>query len=174
MRALVFFLLLSVARAAEPDAIAIDSILQFRHQPFGTILDPIFTAPDSEEIANYTRCGDSALWTGHYLAAEAFRYKVTGSGEALSNASHALDGLTLLTDVTGTNVLARCAVPVDSKYAPSIIDQEKANGIFIGSASGQTWYWIGNTSRDEYIGVFFGLGVAYNLITDTAFRSRVS
>jgi hypothetical protein len=175
MRALIFSALLAGPLfAAEPDALAIDATLQARHQPFGTILDPIFTAPDSDQIANYTRCGDSALWTGHYLAAEAFRYKVTGSADALSNASRALDGLKLLTDVSGTNVLARCAVPVDSQYAPSIIDQEKANGIFMGTAAGQTWYWIGNTSRDEYIGVFFGLGVAYNLIGDSAFRARVS
>src|ERR1051326_56838 len=103
MRALVFFLLLSVARAAEPDAIAIDSILQFRHQPFGTILDPIFTAPDSEEIANYTRCGDSALWTGHYLAAEAFRYKVTRAPDALANVKAAIAGIKGLVDVTGNN-----------------------------------------------------------------------
>jgi hypothetical protein len=174
MRSLSFFLLISLARAAEPDALAIDANLQARHQPFGTILDPIFAAPDSDQIIGYTRCGDSAIWTGHYLAAEAFRYKVTGSAEALDNASRALDGLTLLTDVTGTNVLARCAVPVSSPYAAGINSEEKANGVFMGAAAGDTYYWIGNTSRDEYIGVFFGLGVAYNMIGDTAFRARVS
>jgi hypothetical protein len=55
----------------EEEAIAISRNIQDRHLPFGTILDPIFAAPDSEQIANYTRAGDSAIWTGHYLAAEA-------------------------------------------------------------------------------------------------------
>jgi hypothetical protein len=174
MRALLLFSLLAVARAAEPDALAIDATLQARHQPFGTILDPIFAAPNSDQIIGYTRCGDSAIWTGHYLAAEAFRYKVTGSADALANASRALDGLTLLTDVTGTNLLARCAVPVSSPFAAGIISEEKANGVFMGRAAGDTYYWIGNTSRDEYSGVFFGLGVAYDQITDRAFRERVS
>ena len=62
-------------RASEADALAITANIQARHLPFGTILDPIFTLTDSDQVASYTRCGDSALWTGHYLAAEAFRYK---------------------------------------------------------------------------------------------------
>ncbi len=45
--------------------------------PYGTVLDPIFAGPASNQIVGYTRCGDSAIWTGHYLAAEAFRYQVT-------------------------------------------------------------------------------------------------
>ena len=68
-------------RAAEADALAITANIQARHLPYGAILDPIFTLTNSDQIAGYTRCGDSALWTGHYLAAEAFRYKVTaGAG----------------------------------------------------------------------------------------------
>jgi hypothetical protein len=175
-----FFLLFSlpcwlpVARAAEPDALSIEKNLLDRHMPFGTILDPIFDAPDSDTIVGYTRCGDSAIWTGHYLAAAAFRYKVTGSAEALANASRALDGLTLLTDVTGNNLLARCAVPVTSDFAAGITQEETNNGVYPGIAGDVSYYWIGNTSRDQYLGVFFGLGVAYNYIPDPKFRARVS
>ncbi len=50
---------------AEPDALAISAAIQARHLPFGTILDPIFAGPDSNDIVGYTRCGDSAIWTGH-------------------------------------------------------------------------------------------------------------
>ena len=71
--------------AAQADALAITANIQARHLPFGTILDPIFTLTNSDQIASYTRCGDSALWTGHYLAAEAFRYKVTQAPDALNN-----------------------------------------------------------------------------------------
>jgi hypothetical protein len=144
----------------DSDALSIDAIIQSRHLPFGGILDPIFATPNSQAITGYTRCGDSALWTGHYLAAESYRYKVSGEPVALANAQGALEYLKTLVDVTGTDVLARCIVPINSNYAAGITSEESANGIH---ASGDN-YWIGNTSRDEYIGVFFGLSVAYDLL----------
>ncbi len=128
--------------------------------PYGGILDPIFASPTSEQITGYTRCGDSALWTGHYLAAESYRYSVTSDPAALANAQAALAHLKTLVDVTGTDVLARCIVPINSPYAAGITSEESANGIHESGAN----YWIGHTSRDEYMGVFFGLGVAYDLL----------
>jgi hypothetical protein len=130
--------------------------------PFGTILDPIFAAPDSDEIIGYTHCGDSAIWTGHYLAAEAFHYKVTGSLDALDNVRAALGGLESLLDVTGTNLLSRCLISMSSPFAQAIIQEEASHGIYQNTEFG--WYWIGGTSRDQYSGVFFGLGVAYDLV----------
>ena len=85
MYALLLLVLAASASAAETDALAISETIQARHTPYGAVLDPVFVDPDSDEISHYTRCGDSALWTGHYLAAEAFRYKVTGSEDALAN-----------------------------------------------------------------------------------------
>src|SRR5579871_3437702 len=108
------------AHANETDALAISANIQALHLPFGTILDPIYASPTSNQVVGYTRCGDSAIWTGHYLAAEAFRYKVTQSADALANIRKAIAGIKSLNDVTGTNLLARCMVPVDSPYLPSI------------------------------------------------------
>src|SRR5262245_40120125 len=73
------------AVASEWDAISISNNIRERHMPFGVVVDPVYASPDSDEIVSYTHCGDSAIWTGHYLAAEAFRYAVTGSGDALDN-----------------------------------------------------------------------------------------
>ena len=142
------------ALASEADAIAISQNIRTRHMPFGTILDPIFAAPDSDEIVGYTHCGDSAIWTGHYLAAEAFRYNVTRSPEALDNVRAALGGLESLLDVTGTNLLSRCLIPLTSPYAPAIITEQASHGVYKNTQFG--WYWIGGTSRDQYSGVFFG------------------
>lgn len=163
---------LRLCYAAEGDALTIDANIQSRHLPYGTILDPIFTMPNSDRIAHYTRCGDSALWTGHYLAAEAFRYKVTQSPDALNKITAAIAGLKGLVDVTGTNLLARCAVPVNSPYAASIADQEVNNKIYTNSAAGSIW--VGNTSRDEYSGALFGLAATWDMVTDTKIRSSVS
>lgn len=164
----------SLIFSAEPDALAISANIQDRHMPFGTILDPIFAAPDSDQITGYTRCGDSAIWTGHYLAAEAFRYKVTQSADALANANRALDGLTLLADVTGTDLLARCAVPVSSDFAAGIAQEEASNGVWFGSANGQAYMWVGHTSRDQYLGAMFGLAAAYDTIDDAGVRGKAS
>ncbi len=88
-------MLLTAAAAAvygsDLDAIRISSNVQRFHMPYGTILDPVFASsdpasPDYTRIIRYTRAGDSAIWTGHYLAAEAFRYQATRSPEAFENA----------------------------------------------------------------------------------------
>ncbi len=159
-------------RAAEADALAITANIRARHLPFGAVLDPIFTLTDSDQIAGYTRCGDSALWTGHYLAAEAFRYKVTQAPDALADVTAAIDAIKGLADVTGTNLLARCMVPANSPYAAGIASEEASNGVHTNSSAG--WIWVGNTSRDEYSGALFGLAVAYDMVPDPAIQASIS
>ncbi len=160
-----------LARVLEKqEALGISANIQAKHMPFGTILDPIFDSPTSNNIVGYTRCGDSALWTGGYLAAEAFRYKVTQSPDALANAKRALAGLKGLTDVTFNNLLARCMVQANSPYAQGIASEESANGIHQAAP----WFWVGNTSRDQYVGAIFGLGTAYDLIDDADVKSGIS
>lgn len=162
----------SLARATEANALAISANIQKTHVPYGTVLDPIFAGPASNQIAGYTRCGDSAIWTGHYLAAEAFRYQVTKSADALNNVKQAVAGIKSLLDVTGTNLLARCLVPLNSPYAAGIQSEEAANGIYTNSSAG--YFWVGNTSRDQYMGVIFGLGVAYDMVSDAGVQSSIS
>src|SRR5882672_10905404 len=124
------------AQAAEADALAISANIQARHLPFGTILDPVYASPANDQIVGYTRCGDSAIWTGHYLAAEAFRYQVTHAPEALNNVRNAIAGIQSLVDVTGTNLLARCLVPGNSPFAAGIQSEEAHHGVYTNSAAG--------------------------------------
>ncbi len=158
------------AAAGEADALAIDAAIQARHMPFGTILDPIYASSTSATITGYTRCGDSALWTGAYLAAEAFRYNVTQSSDALNNVKAALAGLNSLVNVTGDNRVARCIVAASSPFAAGIASEEAANTIHQAAP----WIWVDNTSRDEVVGVFFGLGVAYDLVNDAGVKSNIA
>jgi uncharacterized protein (TIGR03437 family) len=173
-RFIVVTILLATVRpapAAEADALAISKNIQNRHFPHGTLLNPIFNSATGDQIVNYTRCGDSALWTGFDLAAESFRYKVTQSADALAAAQRALAGLQSLVDVTGNGVLARCALPENSPYAAGIQNEEAANGIY---HTGAGTFWVGHTSRDEYSGVLFGLGVAYDLMSDPAIQASTA
>ena len=60
---LLFLLLIGAASssiASESDALAISTTIQARHLPYGTILDPVYATPDSDQIASYTRYGDCA------------------------------------------------------------------------------------------------------------------
>src|SRR5437868_11258949 len=136
--AAVFTVVCAPALASDADAVAISAVIQARHMPFGTILDPIYASATSDQIVAYTRCGDSALWTGAYLAAEAFRYKVTQSTDALNNVKTALAGLKALTDVTGDNRLARCIVQASSPYAAGIQNEETNNTIH----QSPPWIWV--------------------------------
>ena len=165
-------------QASEPDALAISQNIQTLHMPYGTILDPVFASgdpasPEHMQIVGYGRAGDSAIWTGHYLAAEAFRFHVTRSPEALDNAWRALLGIRSLLDITGSDILARCLIPVDSPYAAAIQQHEAGHGIYFSSLEGRSYFWIGNTSRDQYSGVMFGLGVAFDFIDEPAVRDVI-
>jgi uncharacterized protein (TIGR03437 family) len=150
--------------------LAITANIQAKHLPFGTVLDPVYASPTSDQIVGYTRCGDSALWTGAYLAAEAFRYNVTKSADALNNVKGALAGLTSLVDVTGDNRLARCIVKADSPYAAGIASEEASNTVH----QAPPWIWVDNTSRDEVVGAFFGIGAAYDLVDDASVKSGIT
>ena len=163
---------ITAAHAGESQALAISANIQARHLPFGTILDPIFASPATDQIVGYTRCGDSAIWTGHYLAAEAFRYQVTRAPEALNNVRNAIAGIKSLVDVTGTNLLARCLVPGNSPFAAGIQSEEAHHGVYTNSSAGDIW--IGNTSRDQYSGAIFGLAIAYEMVDDPGVQSSIS
>jgi len=175
MRALLLIPMAALlVRAGEADALRLDANIRDRHMPYSTIMDPWLQSPGSTEVVGYTRCGDSAIWTGHYLAAESYRYAVTRSPEARANVMEALNGIRKLVDVTGTDVLARCIVPVDSPWADGVASEEGIHGIRYGVVDGVRYLWAGNTSRDQYSGVFFGLTVAWNLIPETEVQGWVS
>ena len=164
----------------QADADAIAGIIRSRHMPYGTLADPGFktsdpASPDYYSIVTYNRTGDGAIWTGHYLAAESFRYASTGSADALSNATAALRGVESLVDVTSPaapDLLARSWLPQSSEYLPKIQTDEGHNGLYPSTYDGQAVYWIGNTTRDQYSGVFFGLSVAFEHVP--ALRERAA
>jgi uncharacterized protein (TIGR03437 family) len=166
----VLLVAVCAAGAAESDALAIAARIRAVHTPFGSLLDPIYASPTSDQVIGYTRCGDSALWTGAYLAAESFHYSVTKSPEALQDVRAALASLKALSAITGDNQLARCMVLASSPYAAGIAQEEALNHIIYN----QPWFWVDNTSRDQIVGAFFGLGVAFDLVDQPDVKQGVS
>ncbi|HEY2378260.1 MAG TPA: hypothetical protein VGH98_19945 [Gemmatimonadaceae bacterium] len=166
----------------QADADAISANIRALHMPYGTLADPGFASSDPSSagyttVTTYNRMGDGAIWTGHYLAAESFRYAVTQSADALDAVRRALNGVQSLVDVTtqtDRNVLARSWVPASSPYLAKITADEGHNGMYATTYNGQRVYWIGNTSRDQYAGVFFGLAVVYDFVPDANLRAQAS
>ncbi len=84
-----------------------------RHLPSWTVLsldypwlqlDPPVGRPlvlSGKALPTYGQQADSALWTGHYLAAESFRYAAMPSPAALERVKFVLGGIKRLFDVTG-------------------------------------------------------------------------
>ena len=164
----------------EADAVAISQNIRAWHWPHHTLLNPRFVtgdpaSPDFMTLAAtpYTQAADNAIWTGHFLAAEATRYAVSGSPEALQNARDATRGITALLDVTKTDLLARFLIPRSASYADAVLAEEAHHGIHESTYGGVAYAWLGNTSRDQYSGAFFGLGVAYDMIADATLRSEI-
>src|SRR3954447_14412634 len=125
------------SQSFEAEALQISTDIQARHLPFGTILNPIYASSSSNDVVTYTRCGDSAIWTGHYLAAESFRYSVTHTPESLAAARLALRGIQMLVNITGTDqLLARCILPVNSPLSAGPRNEEREHGEYRGTIAG--------------------------------------
>jgi hypothetical protein len=139
-------------------------------QPVGGIGYVYFTEPGSFDIDHYS-LGDSTIWTGTYLASEAFRYAVTGDQDAKDNAIrtvHALDAHLKITGVPG--FIARCAAPDVAPYNTAYTSHDR---YVQGVGEWEGYFWINNTSRDQYSGWFFGMTLAYDLIDDEPTRELI-
>lgn len=147
----------------EPLAIRIADEIQRDHMPFDTVLPATFDQPgygNGAPVAYFDH-GDSAIWTGHYLAAEALRHEMTGDARALAGARRALAGLENCFDVPlpGDGLLARCAMPLASPHAAAIAGSPS---FIIGfAAGGQPYAGLQDISRDQYTGAMLGLTQAW-------------
>ncbi len=143
---------------------------EFHVSPYGGSGYAYFEEPDSYEIKGYS-FGDSTIWTGAYLAAEAFRYAVTGSSTAKANAIrtvHALDTHLKITQVPG--FIARFGGPDAPPWNAHYVGHDR---YVQGTGEWEGSFWINNTSRDQYTGWFFGMALAYDLIDDEPTREMI-
>lgn len=113
---------------------------------------------------------DGAAWTGCALAAEAFRYAVTGEPAALEKIHRLLSALHLLQEVTGVRgLLARTFIRGDlpPSFRSGHGEWHRGQGPFSG------YHWRGDVSNDQYAGVMFGYGICYDLIAEREVRGKI-
>lgn len=112
--------------------------------------------------------GDTGIWEGILLAAESFQYAVTQDPAALQNIRRSLKSLHLLQAVHGVpGLLARQVAP---QAEPHITDRSRWHTA-IESFPGLMWR--DDVSKDQYAGVIFGYGVAYDLVPDEGVREQI-
>ncbi len=107
---------------------------------------------------------NDGLWTGLYLAAQSYRYAVTGEAEARREAERAFGALEWLEAVTTIpGYPTKCIVPAD----------QDPGGTWYPSADGR-WRWKGDCSSDEIVGHFYAYCLYFDLVADPAGRARVA
>ncbi len=119
---------------------------------------------------------DSAIWTGTYLAALAYRYKVKGDQTSKSYVAKALKGIEALFAVHQyTGLLARSAAPLNSTVGQQIESYATSKKHYF-EFDNEPWIGQDGTNgitRDQYTGVLFGLRTAYDLVDDQNVRDRI-
>ncbi|MBI3180755.1 MAG: hypothetical protein HYZ28_01285 [Myxococcales bacterium] len=122
--------------------------------------------------------GDSAIWTGTYLAAEALRFQATGAPDARANALELIDTLHLWFNVSGSpGYLARFAIKSGTPVPFQIGDLDcTVERVHCGvQHQGISYDYIGHVSRDQYQGVLLGYALAYEALSadDEAARKLI-
>ncbi len=131
----------------------------------GGVGDAVYSDPGSyTDVARLGGTGDSAIWTGTYLAAEALRLMATGSADARHNVVSLVQTLHLWFNVSGQpGLLARYAAP--SGEHPLVSMDCSSRRIHCGVVhEGETYDYSGHISRDQYQGVMLGYALAYEAL----------
>lgn len=123
--------------------------------------------------------GDSAIWTGTYLAAEALRLKATGAPAAREQVKSLVETLHLWFNVSGQpGMLARFTAPAG--IAQPVVLNDLACGTSWRVHCNVTYQnkaydYIGHISRDQYQGVLLGYALAYEALgpDDEATRALI-
>lgn len=142
----------------EEKAAYFEKIVHARHDRYGLISDSKLKDPD-DLSTNYTVTRDNdGLWTSMYVAAECYRYAVTGSEEAREYARKSMESIMFLETVT----------ELDGFMARSFAkpDDDHGTGEWNHITSDGKWRWKGDTSSDEVDGHYYVYSVYYDLCAD--------
>jgi hypothetical protein len=137
-----------------------------RHVRHGLTADSILQTPGDLSTNNTVSTDNDGLWTQMYIAAEAFRYKVTGEADARANARQGFEAMLRLEEITGIpGFHARSFIKVGEDIQPK-------DGEWHDTPDGK-WRWKGDTSSDEIVGHYFGYAIYYDLVADEEEKRKI-
>lgn len=135
--------------------------VQARHNRWGLTADSRLQVPGDLTSNQKISSDNDGLWTAMYVAAECFRYKVTGEADARANARQGMNALIRLEAITGIpGFPARSFIKVGEDVQPK--DGEWHD------TPDRLWRWKGDTSSDEIVGHYFAYPIYYDLVADEA------
>jgi hypothetical protein len=131
--------------------------IRARHVRWGMTADSHLRTPGDLASNQMASSDNDGLWTQMYIAAEAFRHRVTGERDAAENAREGLRAMLRLESITGLpGFHARSIIKVG-------VDLQPGDGEWHTTADG-VWRWKGDTSSDEIVGHYFGYAVFHDLV----------
>jgi hypothetical protein len=131
--------------------------IQRRHSRWGLTADSRLRAPGDLSTNQMISTDNDGLWTAMYVAAESFRYKVTGQADARENARRGMQAIMRLEAITGIpGFPARSFIKVGE-------DEQPPDGEWHDTPDKQ-WRWKGDTSSDEIAGHYFVYPLYYDLV----------
>ena len=137
-----------------------------RHVRHGFTSDSLLQIPGDLSSNKTVSSDNDGLWTAMYVAAECFRYKVTGAADAREYARQGLQALLRLEKITGIpGFPARSFIKIGEDIQPQ-------DGEWHPTADGQ-WRWKGDTSSDEIVGHYFVYPIYYDLVADDQEKAQI-
>lgn len=138
---------------------AFEERVRARHVRHGLTADSMLRVPGDLSTNQTVSSDNDGLWTAIYVAAECFRYKVTGAPAARAYARQGLQALLRLEAITGISGFpARSFIKIGEDVQPQ-------DGEWHTTPDGQ-WRWKGDTSSDEIVGHYFVYPIYYDLVAD--------
>lgn len=142
-------------------AATLGDLVASRHTRRGYVTECMLERPGDTSVSHHIASDNDGLWTSMYVAAECFRYAVTGAEEARDRARASMQALLWLERVTGiAGFPARAAVAQEEMPMRGTEDGE-----WHPSPDGE-WLWKGDTSSDELNGHYFALPIYYDLVAE--------
>ncbi len=102
--------------------------------------------------------GDGALWTGTWVAAQAFKYEVTGDPQALANVAKSIDPILRLQEITGD--------PATFARTLRAATGNPTGGWNAGTGPHAHLEWQEGGNNDMYKGLLYGYLTAYRVLCD--------
>lgn len=145
------------------------ALLRERHVRQGYVTECLLNAPGDTTSWRPLASDNDGLWTALYVAAESYRWAVTGEPDARENARESMEALLRLERLTGIpGYPARAAVRIDEMPM-----EGTEHGEWHPSPCGE-WIWKGDTSSDELNGHYFALPIYYDLVADDGERAAIA
>ena len=152
----------------EEKAAHYEQLTDARHNRFGFVTGCRLLQPGDLSRTEHHIDDNDGLWTAMYVAAEAFRYAVTGADDAKSKACASLLAILSLEEKTSIP-----GFPARALTHKSEADFGRARGGEWHPTLDGEWEWKGDTSSDEMDGHYFAWPVYYDLVADEEERERL-